>query len=307
MSGTERRIAILLSTFRRPDVRLTLHSLDRLNLPDGVNLSIIVSDNDDTPTAQADVEETAAAMGYPVRYVHAPARNISVARNAGLEAAVEAGAGWVAFLDDDEIAEPGWLAASLGCADATGADAVFGPSIAAYGPEAPEWMRGQDYHSNRPERRGGVVQTGHTCNALLRWGDAPWCGERFDVARGRSGGEDTEFFFRLYRQGAVFEICEDAIVHEGVPAGRLSFRWLVRRKYRSGQSYAAITRGVASRLTLGFSAGAKALVCLGGAALGGWSEERRNFWLLRGALHVGVISGCLSLRQPEIYGAGRAP
>lgn len=308
MTAPDRRVDVLLSTFRRPEVRRTLLSLEALDLPWGLDLRIVVSDNDDTPTAQSVVNDTAATMTCPVLYRHAPARNISVARNAGLEAATDRGAEWVAFLDDDEEADSEWLAVLLNHAGQTGADAVFGPSVAKYGPDAPEWMRARDYHSNRPERRNGVVQTGHTCNALLRWGEAPWRGERFDVARGKAGGEDTEFFFRLYHQGANFEICDRAIVRETVPPGRLSFGWLARRKYRSGQSYVAVTQGgLSKRMTLAVTAGAKALVCAGGAVAGFWSADRRNFWLLRGALHMGVIAGCLSLRQPEIYGTSPRP
>lgn len=307
MTELKFKIDVLLCTFRRPEVRQTLRSLDAIDLPADVDLRIVVSDNDDNSSGQTVVEEAAAKMTHPVLYCHAPARNISVARNAGLDAAVARGADWVVFIDDDEIAEPDWLVTLLGCAEVTGADAVFGPSIAEYGPDAPDWIRREDYHSNWPERRGGVVQTGHTCNALLRLGDAPWRTERFDVARGRTGGEDTEFFFRLYHQGARFEISETAIVREGVPSGRLSFRWLARRKYRSGQSYAAVTAGGASRVKLALTAAAKALTCSCGALIGFWSEEMRKYWLLRGALHVGVVSGCLSLRQPEIYGVGDPP
>lgn len=300
------RLDVLLCTFRRPEVRETLRSLDALELPEGIALRVVVADNDETPTARTVVEETATAMTIPVLYCHAPARNISVARNAGLDAASAHGADWVAFLDDDETAEPDWLAELLRRAEETGADAIFGPSLAEYGPDAPGWMRRQEYHSNRPERRDGVVQTGHTCNALLRWGDAPWRQDRFDVARGRAGGEDTDFFFRLYHRGARFEICETAIVREGVPPGRLSFRWIARRKFRSGQSYAVAAQGTGGRMALALTAGGKVLACAGGALAGAWSEDRRNFWLLRGALHAGVIAGCLSLRQPEIYGAGPA-
>ena len=304
MTAIPRKVDVLLSTFRRPEVAKTLNSLEALDLPVGVDLRIVVSDNDEMPTAQAVVTQTAAKMAHPVLYYHAPARNISVARNAGLDAATARGADWVVFLDDDEMADRDWLTALLACAETTDSDAVFGPSIAEYGPDTPDWMRRQDYHSNKPERRDGVVQTGHTCNALLRWGHAPWRAERFDVARGRTGGEDTEFFFRLYHKGARFEICDQAIVREGVPPGRLSFGWLARRKYRSGQSYAAVTQGMGSRLALMLSAGGKSVVCAAGALAGIWSQDRRNFWLLRGALHAGVISGCLSLRQPEIYGVG---
>jgi succinoglycan biosynthesis protein ExoM len=296
------RLDVLLCTFRRPEVRETLRSLAAQALPEAIDLRIVVADNDEVPTARPVVEEAAAEMAAPVLYRHAPARNISVARNAGLDAASERGADWVAFLDDDETAQPDWLAELLCRAEETGADAVFGPSLAEYGPDAPPWMRRQDLHSNRPARRGGIVETGHTCNALLRWGDAPWREERFDRARGRTGGEDTEFFFRLFRNGARFEISESAIVRESVPASRLSFGWVLRRKYRSGCSYAAAARGAGGRSALAASAAAKALACGGGALAGAWSEDRRNFWLLRGALHVGVVAGCLALKQPQIYG-----
>lgn len=93
-------------------------------------------------------------------------------------------------------------------------------------------------------------------------------------------------------------------MRETVPPARLELSWLMRRKYRAGQSYASGAVGLSARLGLIATAAAKALICAGAMLLCCWSADRRNFWLLRGALHVGVISGCLSLRQPEIYGGG---
>ncbi|MDO6587025.1 glycosyltransferase [Salipiger sp. 1_MG-2023] len=307
MSAPFHRVDALLCTFRRPEVRDTLLSLEALDLPAGIDLRIVVADNDDTPSAREIVFETAARMRLPVLYLHAPAFNISVARNAGLEAASERQAGWVAFLDDDERADADWLARLVARARETGADAVFGPSLAEYGPDAPDWIRGQDYHSNRPVRRGTVVQTGHTCNALLRWNSAAWRDQRFDVARGRAGGEDTEFFFRLHHAGARFEIAEDAIVREGVAPSRMTFGWILRRKFRSGQSYAAGAQGWKSRVARCGLAFGKGLFCAGTAGLFAASRAERNRWLLRGALHAGVVAGCLNLRQPQIYGLDSRP
>lgn len=292
-------IDVLLCTFRRPGVVDTLASLACQDLPDDTALRVIVADNDDTPSARDTVVRAAADLGMQVVYAHAPARNISIARNACLDAATGE---WVAFLDDDETADPGWIAGLLECATASGADAVFGPALAEYGATAPVWMRQQDHHSNIPVRRGGQVETGHTCNALLRWNATSWQGERFDLARGRSGGEDTEFFFRLRQKGARFEICEDAVVREPVAQSRLSIRWLMQRKYRMGQSYAASAQTPADRLRLGIAAAGKVLVCLGAALIQLPFDGRRNFWLLRAAMHLGVISGCLSLSQKQLYG-----
>lgn len=293
------QVDILMCTFRRPAVVDALRSLDAQEVPGDVQLRIIVADNDETPSARDVVEAAAATMTTPVHYVHAPARNISIARNACLDAAT---GDWVAFIDDDETAPPAWISNLMAQSD--GVDAVFGPAIAQYGDDAPAWMAAQNVHSNIPERRGDTVETGHTCNALLRWRGAAWQDQRFDLARGKTGGEDTEFFFRIRQMGAQFAIAEDAIVTEDVAQSRMRTSWVLQRKYRMGQSYAAAATSTAGRIKLGVLALAKMLFSAVMGILTLWSEEKRMFWLMRAALHLGVISGCLSLKQPEIYGHG---
>lgn len=293
-------VAITMCTFRRSEVAETLRSLFAQRLPEGLTLRIIVADNDETPSGRDAVEKAAEEAPWPVTYLHAPARNISIARNAGLDAAGDAD--WIAFLDDDEIAEPDWLARLLECTAQSGADAVFGPSIADYGPEAPAWIRAGDYHSNLPATNAGAVITGHTCNALLRWRGTAWRDRRFDPARGRSGGEDTAYFLALHRQGARFAICPEAIVREAVAAHRLSFRWIARRKYRSGQSFASSAQGLPARLRLAATACGKAVLCGAVALATVPSRPRRNYWALRGMLHLGVVAGCLNLAQSAHYG-----
>ncbi len=294
-----RSIDVVVCTFRRPHVVETLGSLDAQDLPPGTDMRILVVDNDTVPVAGPAILEKARHMRFPVIYRHAPASNISLARNAGLDAS---DASLVAFTDDDCLADRRWLASLLAALEASGAAAVFGPSRAVYDATAPEWMREQDHHSNLPVRRGGEVWTGHTCNALLRWAGTPWEHERFDLARGRSGGEDTEFFFRLHRFGARFEIAEDAVVYEPVTKERQNLAWLRRRKFRMGQSHASSAEGVAARAALAATAGTKAAYChLRAAVLA--DAGARAFWQLRGALHAGVVAGCLSRRSLTIYGS----
>lgn len=293
------QVDVLMCTFRRPEVAQTLESLEQQVLPEHIGLRIIVADNDETPTAEDRVNETAALMKTPVHYIHAPARNISIARNACLDAAT---GDWVAFIDDDETAPENWIANLLSAVGEN--DGAFGPAIALYDADAPAWMASQNVHSNIPERRGDTVETGHTCNALLRWKDTNWMAERFDLSRGKTGGEDTEFFFRIRNYGATFTIAENAVVTEEVAPARLQLGWLLQRKYRQGQSYAVAGGSPLARLKLAVLAVIKVIICAFMFLAFIWSEERRMFWLLRGAMHIGVISGCLSLKQPEIYGHG---
>lgn len=293
-------IAVTLCTFRRPEVAKTLQSLFAQKLPPDVRLRIIVADNDDRPSGRSAVQAAAEGALWPVVYRHAPARNISIARNAGLEAAGEAD--WVAFLDDDECADPDWLMRLLRRSQATGADAVFGPAIALYAPDAPGWMRAGDYHSNHPAENAGRVITGHTCNALLRWKGTIWRDLRFELGRGKTGGEDTAYFLAVHRLGAQFAIDRTAIVREQVVPQRLSFGWIAKRKYRSGQSFAASVNTRGARLRLGGVAAGKAAYCAGAALLTLPWQGQRNFWVLRGLLHLGVIAGCLNLSQQVHYG-----
>jgi succinoglycan biosynthesis protein ExoM len=287
-------VEILVCTFRRPHLRRTLESVAAQVLPAGISIGVIVVDNDDVPSARPIVAEIQDLFPYPLQYVHAPARNVSIARNAGLTSAQ---APWIAFLDDEETASPGWIAALWSAAQSTGADAVFGPVLADYPCGTPGWIVRLDAHSTRPVLRSGSIETGYTGNVLLRWHGTPWTSLRFDLARGTRGGEDTEFFFAARRNGARYAFAPDATAREVVPASRLTFRWLARRRYWMGRAYVSSNATPARRAELFLSATGKAVVC-GMAALATMpSIDRRCFWALRGLLHVGVLAGCLSKPQ----------
>jgi succinoglycan biosynthesis protein ExoM len=300
------RISVLLCTYRRQSVVETLASLARLRAPEGCFINIIVADNDARPSAEHLVREEPGS--WPVTYVHAPAANISVARNACLSIARQRGSDWIAFIDDDEIAPEDWLLQLMACASDGQADVVSGPTLTRYPADAPAWMVAQDWHSNWPEIRRSATgeisprQTAHSCNALVRFCGTPWSDVEFDLKRGTSGGEDTAYFFALSARGATFAVNPDAVVEEDVSADRLTLAWLARRRYRMGQSYASGTSGWAAKSRLIVLALAKVIYCLCAALMNGMSEGRRNYWILRGLLHVGVLSGCAALPQPQIYG-----
>ncbi|MEQ8936639.1 MAG: glycosyltransferase family 2 protein [Amphiplicatus sp.] len=294
------QIDVLICTFRRPSIESALASIEKQRLEDGIVSRVIVADNDEAPSARARVAEAAARMKTRVTYLHAPARNISIARNACLDAA---DGDWVAFLDDDEVASPDWLASLYSFAVNGGYDAAFGPAVADYAETAPAWIRAFDYHSNRPVRRFGEVQTGHTCNALLRWRGGPFTAERFLLEKGQSGGEDTEFFFRLRRAGARFGICENAEVFEPVDPARLTFDWIRKRKFRAGQSYGRHSHGAAlASVGLAASSLLKIASCGAMAGLNAFSTAKQRYWALRGVFHYGVFAAQFGRKEDALYG-----
>ena len=288
-------IDICICTFRRPFLAETLRSVAGLDTGDHA-IRVIIADNDHTPSAQALVEAMRDALPFEIIYVHAPAANICVARNACLD---HAGADFVAFVDDDELVTPGWILALVDRAETSDAAAVLGPVRALYAADAPGWMREGDFHSTLPVFVGGTIRTGYTCNVLIRW-SAPYNALRFDLALGKSGGEDTVFFYQLAALGGTIDYAPDALVEEPVPAERASMAWLMRRRLRFGQTHG--TQQAGSRAKALAVVGAKIAYCGTMTALTSFSPVRRRQNWLRAVLHVGVAGGILGLRQAHHYG-----
>ena len=292
-------VDICICTYRRSYLEQTLRSLAGLDLPRELTVRVIVADNDTWPSARELLEKVSPDLPFDLRYIHCPAANISLARNTCLDAA---GGDFLAFVDDDSTVSPQWLASLVEAARATGADAVLGPVRAIYSPSAPAWMRRGDFHSTVPVQVDGEIRTGYSGNALLRRASDHIAGRRFNLALGRTGGEDTEYFAQLHRAGGRIAYAPSAVVEEPVTVGRASFAWLAKRRFRSGQTHGRLLAQKYRRLPQAGLAASKALFSFG-AALGlAAIPHRRNRQALRGLMHVGAVSGLLGLREIRLYG-----
>lgn len=296
-------VDICVCTYRRPQLADTLASLAALTVPAGTTLRIIVADNDTTPSAAPMVARIGGSHPFPIRYIHCPASNISIARNACLDAAE---ADFIAFIDDDCTASPQWLAALFHEMQNSGADAVLGPVEAIYADGAPGWMKSGDFHSTLPVFVRGELRTGYTCNVLMRRTAPSLVGRRFDLALGRTGGEDTQFFTEMREAGGRLAFAADAHASEPVPAARASLPWLAKRKFRTGQTHGRLlaTSQQSSKLKQIAVAGSKVAFCAVAAALFAFSPVRRNRQALRGVMHAGVVSGLIGVREIVLYGEG---
>lgn len=299
------RIDIAVCTYRRAQLADALRSLGALMVPEGVELRLIVADNDFAPSAEGIVRETAARLPFPVSYVHCPASNISLARNACLD---HAQGEWLAFIDDDCAASPQWLAALIETARNTRADAVLGPVEAIYDDAAPKWMRRGDFHSTNPVFVRGELLTGYTCNVLMHVAAPSLQGRRFNLALGRTGGEDTEYFAGMVRDGGRLAFASNALASEPVPTDRARFGWLAKRRFRTGQTHARLLMQANGRVSARSvaPAAAKVAFCAGGAVLTLFSPVLRNRYALRGIMHAGVVSSLFGLREIALYGDATA-
>ena len=289
-------VDVCICTYRRDSLTQTLASIAAQQLPGGVRLRVIVADNDETPLRAPRIAADADRLGLDLTYVHAPARNISVARNACLDAAT---ADWIAFIDDDEVATPDWLATLL--AARRGHDIVFGVSQARYpDPATPAWVKDGDFHSNRIAGND-AGWNGYTANVLIDRGFASAHGLRFALALGQTGGEDTMFFFDAHRAGARFGYCPAAIVHEDTPIARAGWRWLALRRFRSGQIHHLVLRRQGRSWTAGVAAVPKALACFAQGAVALPWPSRAAAAGLRGMLHIGVIASMMGFAPYAEY------
>jgi succinoglycan biosynthesis protein ExoM len=291
-------VDVAVCTYRRASLEATLRSLAAQVLPPTARMRVIIADNDEAPSAQGLVERVMSELALDFAYVHAPARNISVARNACL---ATARAPLLAFIDDDEEACATWLRDLILRLGESDADVVFGPVRAIYQDDAPRWVREVDLHSFGPVRRPGRgIETGYTSNVLLRrdrLGDL-----EFDPELGRSGGEDTIFFHQLNARGAKLEFAPTAVVTELVRPPRAQLNWLLKRSFRTGQTYARILRARGSpRAQAAMLALAKIAYCAGAVGLNAFSATRRSRALVRGALHCGVVGSLLGLSDLRLY------
>jgi succinoglycan biosynthesis protein ExoM len=268
-------------------VVLTIGSVAEQILPSGMQCKIIVIDNDLTPSAGALISDACSKLGIKCTYLHAPGQNISIARNAGLSACRTR---WLAFVDDDEIASRDWLSRLL--ANRNGAVAVFGPCEAIYPDKAAGWIRFGDYHSNRVVSRDGVIDTGYTSNVLIDMDFVRAHKLQFDEEYGRTGGEDTIFFYQMYRCGGHLAYAAGAIVYDQVAPSRITLRWVAARQYRAGQTYAKLQeKYVVKRFfRILILSPLKIAYCVSMAALLAFRPGAAMWWLMRGVFHFGTLS-----------------
>src|ERR1044072_4347919 len=113
-------VSVVIPTMNRALLlQQALRSAIQQILPTWLEMEILVIDN--SPDGSA--SNCCMSFGSKVRYIHEPKLGISHARNRGI---MEAHGDFIAFLDDDERAEPDWLAALCETLHTTQADAVFG-------------------------------------------------------------------------------------------------------------------------------------------------------------------------------------
>lgn len=230
-------LSICICTFRRPEgLRRAISSLLEQAVPDGLEVEIVVVDNDPEGSARPTFDALRNTWGHTsVVYLHETKPGISFARNRCLEAARGLA---IAFLDDDEIARPNWLSALWETMNRYRADAVFGPVLPEFAAQPPAWLSRSGAHQRPRFATGTPIAWGdsRTGNVLMSRRLVDLVGE-FDLRFGLTGGEDSFFFGSAAKKGARLVWCDEAQVEEVVPTARMQRRWLLRRAFLGGRTF----------------------------------------------------------------------
>jgi len=231
-------ISICVCTFRRPDgLRRLLRSLRQLD-PATPPHEVIVVDNDAARSAEPIICQ-AREEGLPVQYLVEPVRGIARARNRSLEPATGT---FVAFIDDDEEAEPQWLVRLWLEVVRHDDDGGCGPVVPRFNDQTPRWLiEGRFFE--RPRLPTGTLlaawQT-RTGNALIRRRSLLGLSGPFDERYNLTGGEDTHLFTRLIDGDCRIIAVDSAIVYEHLPPNRTTVRWLLQRRFLGGMGGARL-------------------------------------------------------------------
>ena len=238
------QVAIVIPTMRRPAMLAEAARSALAQTAPAGGFEVVIVDNDPEGSAIAIAAELKATSPVPVRYVHAPTPGVANARNAAVQATT---APFIAFLDDDEVAPEGWLAALLQAQANFDADAVFGP-VRTRLPDAVQRHRAyfEAFFARSGPERAGEIDHAYGCgDSLVRRAALPDQTSPFAAFRNTIGGEDDYLFAQMKASGARFAWAPDAWVWEAPEPSRLTLDYTIRRAFAYGQgpSSAAFARG----------------------------------------------------------------
>src|SRR5438874_10295281 len=237
-------VTVVLPTFRRPDALARAMSSLASQRDPGVEWELVVVDNDAAPGAEATVHALAPAIPADVMLLREPRRGAAYARNTGIDAAK---GDVVAFIDDDVIAAPTWLAALSTPILREQSEGAGGPVKLDPAVVLPRWVsrdwRGclSEYQRRDEEHELPAGDFVLTASAAFRTDLVRETGG-FDSVLGPAQrvpiffNEDVDLCRRFWaRGGRIRYVPEGAVTHE-VPPERLRPGYFFKRTYAQGRS-----------------------------------------------------------------------
>lgn len=247
-------IDIVIPTYTRSALlKKTLASIAAARKPEGVELGVIVVDNNSKDDTKEVVHAHMPLPGARLRYLFEGQQGRSAAINAGIRAS---SAELIGMVDDDEEIDADWICQiARNFRERPELDFLGGPCLPQWnGLACPSWLP----RSTHGGIIGWIVPADvpfdyGTSSAYMVGGNAVVRRSLFDRAglydtnvgrtgKGANGGEDLEIFGRFIAAGAKGRYCPDMKIYHFIPAERLSRRYFRKRSFWDGVSFGFISR-----------------------------------------------------------------
>ncbi|AIC28570.1 glycosyltransferase family 2 protein [Rhizobium etli bv. mimosae str. IE4771] len=265
------------------------------------HLTMVIVDNDAGGSARATVEGFAHTGAYDLVYVVEPNQGIPFARNRALDSA-PAGTDLFCFLDDDEWPVDGWLDAMLETREKNRADCVYGPVQPVYPDNPPEYFIKAKVFERKKNKDGQRISYAASNNVMFDYPLIRSWNLRFEEKMRYTGGTDYLFFNQAIRRGMQVFWADKALVYDIVPASRMTWKWVLQRQYRLGNTFAVseVLHGNLTRRLYRAAYGASRVI-LGLAMLP--AIVISPYWGMRALTHVlrgaGMVNGILGHAYQE--------
>jgi glycosyltransferase involved in cell wall biosynthesis len=237
------------------DYALASLSRQAVNLPEW---EILVVENDaKTGPVMADVCQKYMSQ-LQLRHIVETTVGLSHARNTAVR---EARGDYVAYLDDDAEADPGWLAALANCCREDQPDFCGGPSYPLYHTPKPSWYLDRYATTNVHGDESRWLVSGEWLGGMNFVVNRQFCerlgGFRTDL--GMTGntpayGEETELMARAWAANPKLKVryLPQASVRHEVRPEKMTLRWKLVSAWAGGQSSVIITPLSRPRAAIGF-------------------------------------------------------
>ncbi len=213
----------------------SLSSLMALKAPGDCKVEIILCDNDLDKSA-ASIIESFKFQSYPITYIVEPRKGIVFMRNRIIDQAITNESDFLAFIDDDEIADPNWLLNLYGGMLKYKADVAAGFADQKLPINAPNWARQSNFFKLSTYPTGTLRESASTRNVLFNMSLCRELGLRFHERLNLVGSSDTFFFEEAHKKGSKIVWIDEALVSETLPLSRVTEKWVWNRAFRHGNS-----------------------------------------------------------------------
>jgi glycosyltransferase involved in cell wall biosynthesis len=254
-------ISIMIATHNRAEIlNRTLGSFCSLEIPEGIELEVIIVPNGSNDNTVEIIEKKRKALPFTLRVYVEEQANLNLARNRCLQ---EAGGEILVFVDDDVWIEPGWLKGMMEVYNSREADLVAGRVMLWWESDVPPiWTStaverllsqlnfgddiiplnkaGQVVGANFSFRRAVMKQIGNFAPGLDRAG------------QGLLSGGDSDFVRRALWAGFKLFYAPNMTVKHWIPIHRTSIDYLSRLAKSRGITQVALAgkKGNLNRFSL---------------------------------------------------------